>query len=234
MYLNSCKNSLILNINSSIILNQCCACSAQENKTAHYQRVVKEQRHSASKCLVLLFPLLPVSLSLQGQAQNHTSCTASSLALFHLLKGWIQILTFAMEKQNFSTNLEINCWHFSPFSPLMCEEKNKYLWRLKGRWVGEEQPSEGRGWCCRAEATRLPWDMSSLVIAPNERATAVLSEVRLSEPACMWEVSEKSFISLSHCSLQHWEGSLTPALHTLHRNRCCLNAAPSLPLADFL
>lgn len=140
MYLNSCKNSLILNINSSIILTQCCACSAQENKTAHYQRVVKEQRHSASKCLVLIFPLLPVSLSLQGQAQNHTSCTASSLALFHLLKGWIQILTLAVEKQNFSINLEINCWHFSPFSPLMCEEKNKYLWRLKGRWVGEEQP----------------------------------------------------------------------------------------------
>lgn len=48
--------------------------------------------------------------------------------------------------------------------------------------MGEEQPSERTACCCRAEATTLPWDMSSLVIAPNEGATAVVSEVRLTEP----------------------------------------------------
>lgn len=49
--------------------------------------------------------------------------------------------------------------------------------------MGEEQPRQRTAWYCRAEATTLPWDMNSLVIAPNERTTALVSEVRLTEPA---------------------------------------------------
>lgn len=41
----------------------------------------------------------------------------------------------------------------------------------------------------------LPWGINSLVIAPNERATAVMSKVRFAEPVWVQEVSEKSFIS---------------------------------------
>lgn len=146
MCLNYCKNrgtSLKLNVHLSTILNRFCACSAQNNETPHHQRVGREERYSANKCLVIISPLVPVPLSLQGRVQNHVSCTASSLALFHLLKGWTQILTFSMEKQIFSTNLEINCWHFSPFTPLMCVKKKYKNIDLKGgEW---EKSSSARG-----------------------------------------------------------------------------------------
>lgn len=88
--LNSCKNggmSLKLNTYLSTILNLFCACSAQNNETPRLRRVGREQRHSANRCLVIIFPLVPVSLPLPGGVQNHVSHTTSSLALCHLLKG---------------------------------------------------------------------------------------------------------------------------------------------------
>lgn len=150
-------------------------------------------RHSANQHAVIIFPPVPLSLSLWGQVQNHVPCSVSSLALFHLFKGWAWILTFCKEEQNSSTNLEINCWHFSSLTLLMCmEKKNIYIYiyilaSVKGRWAGEEQPSWRTAWRCRAP----PQSISSLLIAPNER---VKSKVRFTKPFGVQEASEKSFI----------------------------------------
>lgn len=64
------------------------------------------------------------------------------------MKGWTRILTFSMEKQIFSTNLETNCWHFSSFTPLMCVGKKIInicnSVDLKGGEQEESSPARGQ------------------------------------------------------------------------------------------
>ena len=125
--LNSCKNRdtrLKLNTHLSTILNQFCAFSAQSNETPHHQGVGREQGRSANKRLVIIFPLVPVSLSLQGRVQNPVSCTASSLALFHLLKGWTQIMKFSRKSRSSAPVLRLIV-DFSLPLPLWCVWKKK-------------------------------------------------------------------------------------------------------------
>lgn len=105
---------------------------------------MRRERHSANQHSVIIFPPVPLSLSLWGQVQNHVPCSASSLALFHLFKGWAWILTFCKEEQNSSTNLEINCWHFSPLTLLMCMKKNIYIY-LHPLRRGEQEKSSPAG-----------------------------------------------------------------------------------------
>lgn len=131
-----------------------------------------------------------------GQVQNHVSCTASSLALFHLFKGWTQILTFSGEKQIFGPSLRLIVGVSLPF-PLWCVWKYIYLCTsIRGRWAGE-QPSGGTARSCRAQTPVLPLGTSSLLTAPNERATALESKVRSAKPFWEQEASEKSFLSAS-------------------------------------